>query len=61
MLKSPKHVIVCDSALNCSDTLPKKQVFEMLSAICVYSHIGYLRVMESLSYVKVPFDHNVYS
>jgi len=41
------------SALNCNDTLPKKQVVEMLSTVCVYNNIGYLRVMEGLAYVKV--------
>ncbi|WAQ97742.1 INF2-like protein [Mya arenaria] len=43
-------------ALNCSDTLPKKQVIEMLSTICVYNNIGYLRVLEGLAHVKSECD-----
>ncbi|XP_060569585.1 inverted formin-2-like [Ruditapes philippinarum] len=43
-------------ALNCNETLPKKQAFEMLSAVCVFSNIGYLRVMEGLSYIKNECD-----
>ncbi|KAL4230347.1 Inverted formin-2 [Mactra antiquata] len=43
-------------ALNCSESLPKKQVLEMLSAVCVYNNIGYLRVIEGLSYLKTECD-----
>ncbi|KAH3833188.1 hypothetical protein DPMN_106491 [Dreissena polymorpha] len=42
--------------LSCCDFLPKKQVIEMLSTICVYSNIGYLRVMEGLHHVKNECD-----
>ncbi|KAL5011364.1 hypothetical protein ScPMuIL_009915 [Solemya velum] len=40
-------------ALDSGTTLPKKQVFEMLSAICAYSCPGYHMVMDALEALKV--------
>lgn len=41
------------SALSIGNTLLRKQVIEMLSAICVYNSLGYQSVLNALDYFKV--------
>ncbi|KAL3880229.1 hypothetical protein ACJMK2_032478 [Sinanodonta woodiana] len=43
-------------ALNTNNMLPKKHVFEILSALCAYSNNGYRQVLDALSYVKKEAD-----
>lgn len=40
-------------ALDTSNATVKKQVFELLSALCAYSSGGYKRAIETLEYYKV--------
>ena len=39
-------------ALDTPNTQVKKQVFELLSALCVYSAEGYSRALEALEHYK---------
>jgi hypothetical protein len=41
------------SALDTSNVTVKKQVFELLSALCVYSPEGYARALDALEFYKV--------
>lgn len=41
------------TALDKSNVTSKKQVFELLSAMCVYSKEGYARALEALEHYKV--------
>lgn len=41
------------TALDTNNTVVKKQVLELLSALCVYSPDGYLRALEALENYKV--------
>ncbi|CAG2205701.1 Inverted formin-2 [Mytilus edulis] len=43
-------------ALNIGNTLPRKHVIEMLSAICVYNNLGYQSVLNALNYFKKETD-----
>lgn len=45
--------IVSNTALESKNLSVKKQVFELLSALCVYSADGYTRTLEALAYFKV--------
>ena len=40
-------------ALDTNNEIVKKQVFELLSALCAYSHSGYCRAIETLENYKV--------
>ena len=44
--------VVLISALDTKDTQVKRQVFELLSALCVYSAEGYSRALEALEHYK---------
>lgn len=41
------------TALDTSNTMIKKQVFELLSALCLYSHEGYQLAIDALENYKV--------
>ena len=41
------------SALDTNSSQVKKQVFELLSALCVYNAEGYSRALEALDHYKV--------
>jgi hypothetical protein len=43
------------SALDTTNIQVKKQVFELLSALCVYNAEGYNRAIEALEFYKVSF------
>ena len=40
-------------ALECPNTLAKKHMFELLTAVCVYSHLGHYRLLAALAHFKV--------
>ena len=44
------------SALDTNSSQVKKQVFELLSALCVYNAEGYSRALEALDHYKVTAD-----
>ncbi|XP_069129228.1 inverted formin-2-like [Argopecten irradians] len=48
MIKNENYTSKLALALNISNTLPKKQIFEMMSAICVYNNLGYQAVLTAL-------------
>lgn len=41
------------TALDTSNCTVKKQIFELLSALCAYNSNGYKRAIETLEYYKV--------
>ncbi|OWF54490.1 inverted formin-2-like [Mizuhopecten yessoensis] len=43
-------------ALSISNTLPKKQILEMMSAVCAYSNLGYQAVLTALNTFKKEMD-----
>ena len=45
------------SALDTNSSQVKKQVFELLSALCVYNAEGYSRALEALDHYKVTADN----
>jgi hypothetical protein len=47
------------SALDTTNIQVKKQVFELLSALCVYNAEGYNRALEALDYYKVSLTLSV--
>ena len=40
-------------ALECPNTLAKKHMFELLTAVCAYSHLGHYRLLDALDHFKV--------
>ncbi|XP_033743492.1 inverted formin-2-like [Pecten maximus] len=56
MIKNDGYTSKLALALNISNTLPKKQIFEMMSAICVYSNLGYEAVLSALGYFQKEMD-----
>lgn len=49
-LVTSRHII---SGLRIGNTLPKKQILEMVAALCAHSLLGYKCVMAGLDHVKV--------
>lgn len=45
--------ISCFAALDTNNTMIKKQVFELLSALCLYSEQGYKLAIDALENYKV--------
>lgn len=43
------------SALDTDNAAVKKQIFELLSALCVYSKEGYKRALDALEQYKVRY------
>ncbi|KAL0275923.1 UNVERIFIED_CONTAM: hypothetical protein PYX00_003637 [Menopon gallinae] len=53
IVENPEYISKLAAALDTNNTVVKKQVFELLSALCVYSPDGYLRALEALENYKV--------
>lgn len=47
------YVAKLGTALDTSNCTVKKQIFELLSALCAYNSNGYKRAIETLEYYKV--------
>ena len=47
------HITFFISALDTGNTMVKKQVFEMLAGVCLYSSRGYELALASLEHFKV--------
>ena len=47
------NILILLSALNASNTLMKQQLFELLSAVCLYNNRGYQLALSSFDYSKV--------
>lgn len=48
-----EYVAKLGSVLDTNNVVVKKQVFELLSALCAYSVDGYCRALETLEHYKV--------
>lgn len=49
----PSNCLLFFAALDTTNTVVKKQVIELLSALCVYSNDGYERALSALEHYKV--------
>ncbi len=49
-----------DTALNTNNQMVKKQVFELLSALCVYNQDGYELAIDALEDYKVRFKQSFF-
>lgn len=47
------YVVKLGAALDTKNLIVKKQVFELLSALCAYSGEGYERALQTLEHYKV--------
>lgn len=55
IVENPEYIGKLAAALDTSSVQVKKQVFELLSALCVYNEGGYQRAMDTLECFKVTF------
>jgi len=53
IVENSDYVVKLAAALDTNNEVVKKQVFELLSALCAYSRSGYIRAMETLDNYKV--------
>lgn len=53
IVENREYVKKLAAALDTSNATVKKQVFELLSALCSYNAEGYARALETLDYYKV--------
>lgn len=53
IVENREYVSKLGAALDTNNSTVKKQVFELLSALCAYNSEGYLRAIETLEYYKV--------
>lgn len=53
IVENSDYVSKLAAALDTNNEVVKKQVFELLSALCAYSHSGYCRAIETLENYKV--------
>lgn len=53
IVENQEYIEKLGTALDTSNTTVKKQVFELLSALCAYSTEGYDRALETLEHYKV--------
>ncbi|XP_075228293.1 uncharacterized protein LOC142328432 isoform X2 [Lycorma delicatula] len=52
IVENPDYTIKLAAALDTSNVTVKKQVFELLSALCVYNAEGYARALDALEHYK---------
>lgn len=52
IVENPEYMGKLAAAMDTSNTQVKKQVVELLSALCVYNEQGYARAMETLDRYK---------
>lgn len=53
IVENREYVHKLGAALDTNNVTVKKQVFELLSALCAYSGDGYNRALETLDHYKV--------
>ncbi|XP_052125552.1 inverted formin-2-like [Frankliniella occidentalis] len=56
IVENPEYTQKLAAALDTPNALVKKQVFELLSALCVYNADGYARSLDALEHYKVGDD-----
>lgn len=60
IVENREYVTKLGTALDTSNVTVKKQVFELLSALCAYNAEGYARAVETLEHFKVRI-HIIYT
>lgn len=55
IVENREYVIKLGAALDTNNVSVKKQIFELLSALCAYNADGYTRALETLDHYKVKF------
>lgn len=55
IVENPEYTRKLVAALDTNNVAVKKQVFELLSALCVYNDEGYARALNTLDHYKVIF------
>lgn len=58
IVENSDYVSKLAAALDTNNEIVKKQVFELLSALCAYSRSGYCRAIETLENFKVRHNFN---
>jgi hypothetical protein len=58
IVENSDYVSKLAAALDTNNEIVKKQVFELLSALCAYSRSGYCRAIETLENFKVNIQHS---
>lgn len=56
IVENRDYISKLGSALDTQNATVKKQVFELLSALCAYNSEGYARAIETLEFYKVPIE-----
>lgn len=53
IVENPEYIRKLAAALDTNNVTVKKQVFELLSALCVYNEEGHARALDTLEHYKV--------
>lgn len=53
IVENREYISKLGAALDTNNVVVKKQVFELLSALCAYNSEGYSRAIETLEFYKV--------
>lgn len=53
IVENPEYIRKLAAALDTNNITVKKQVFELLSALCVYNQEGHARALDTLDHYKV--------
>lgn len=53
IVENPEYIGKLAAALDTNNTTVKKQVVELLSALCVHNEDGHARAIETLDYYRV--------
>lgn len=55
IVENPEYIRKLAAALDTNNVTVKKQVFELLSALCVHNEEGHARALDTLDHYKVSF------
>lgn len=55
IVENPEYIRKLAAALDTNNVTVKKQIFELLSALCVYNEEGHARALDTLEHYKVTF------
>lgn len=61
IVENRDYISKLGTALDTNNVVVKKQVFELLSALCAYNADGYARAIETLEYYKVSDLLNIHT
>lgn len=59
IVENREYVTKLGTALDTNNVTVKKQVFELLSALCAYNADGYARAVETLEHYKVRKNRSI--